>query len=60
MNEEIKNLVQSIPNDDELGKRIRALYSMLYGNNQSPFGSGYTSTTTQEGRKKDGKQILKG
>lgn len=60
MNEEIKNLVQSIPNDAELGKKIRALYNMLYGNNQSPFGPGYTSTTTQEGRNKDGKQILKG
>jgi len=60
MNEEIKNLVQSIPNDAELGKRIRALYNILYGNNQSPFGPGYNSNTTQEGRNKDGKQILKG
>jgi len=60
MNEEIKNLVRSIPNDAELGKRIRALYNILYGNNQSPFGPGYNSNTTQEGRNKDGKQILKG
>ena len=60
MNEEIKNLVKTITNDAELGRRIRALYNMLYSNDQSPFGSGYTSNTTQEGQNKDGKQILKG
>ena len=60
MNEEIKNLIQNIPNDAELGRRIRALYNMLYSNNQSPFGPGYNSTTTQEGHNKGGKQILNG
>jgi hypothetical protein len=60
MNEEIKNLIQNTPNDAELGRRIRALYNMLYGNNQSPFGSSYVSTTTQEGYNNNKKTLLNG
>lgn len=60
MNEEIKNLIQNIPNDTELGRRIRALYHMLYGNSNSPFGSQYTSTTTQEGFITNKKTLLNG
>jgi len=60
MNEDIKNLVRSIPDDRELGRRIRALYNMLYSNNQSPFGPGYTSNTTQENQNKGGKSLLNG
>jgi hypothetical protein len=60
MNEEIRNLVRSILDDRELGRRIRALYNMLYSNNQSPFGPGYTSNTTQEGHNKGGKSLLNG
>jgi hypothetical protein len=44
----------------DLGRRIRALYNMLYSNNQSPFGPGYTSNTTQEGHNKGGKSLLNG
>tara|TARA_R110000796_G_scaffold238217_2_gene358506 strand:+ start:176 stop:340 length:165 start_codon:yes stop_codon:yes gene_type:complete len=35
MNEEIKNLVRNTSNDAELGRRIRAIYNMLFGNSQS-------------------------
>ena len=60
MNEEIKNLVRIIPDDRELGRRIRSLYNMLYSNNQSPFGPGYISNTTQENQNKGGKSLLNG
>ena len=60
MNEEIKQLIKTTPDDAELGRKIRGLYNILYGNNQNIFGPGYISTTSQEGQTKKDKQLLKG
>ena len=55
MNEEIKNLVRSIGNDAELGRRVRALYNLLHGNGQNPL------PTQQEGKNPNNeRQILNG
>lgn len=32
MNEEIKYLIKNTPSDEELGKKIRALYYLLFAN----------------------------
>lgn len=34
MNEDIKNMVRNTPNDADLGQKVRALYNILFGNNQ--------------------------
>ena len=60
MNEEIKQLVKNTPDNAELGRKIRELYNILYGNDQNIFGKGYVSTSSQEGQTKKGKQLLKG
>ncbi|MDB4343487.1 hypothetical protein OAA15_00540 [bacterium] len=45
MNPEIVNLVRSIKDDAELGRRVRALVNLLSSNN-SPFGENYNSNNT--------------
>ena len=57
MNEEIKRLVKTIPNDAELGGRIRMLYNGLYGNDKAEFARG-TFNTQENQNRNDGKQIL--